>query len=305
MDDIERKGIKIGDTVVIEKAGEIIPQVIAPVLNKRSGHEKKFSMPDRCPACGARVTQSPGEVALRCDNVACPAQLKERLRHFASRQAMDIEGLGEAMVEQLVDNKLVTDYADIYNLKFEDILNLERMAERSAQNLIDGIERSKGQTLARLIYALGIRHVGVHAADVLAGEFDSIENLSIQTTDSLTQINEIGPVMAESIYEFFKRTDTKKILGKLKAAGVKMQEAAGKKRGKLSGKTFVLTGGLEGFSRTQAQDIIKGLGGRVSSSVSKETDFVVLGKEPGSKYEKAKKLGIKILTEEEFRGLTG
>lgn len=303
VDDIERKDIKIGDTVVIEKAGEIIPQVIAPVLNKRTGHEKRFRMPDKCPVCGSKVGQSPGEVAVRCDNVTCPAQQKERLRHFASRQAMDIEGLGVAMVEQLVDNKLVDDYADIYNLKFDDIVSLERMAEKSAQNLLEGIERSKGQTLARLIDAFGIRHVGVHAADVLADEFGSIGDLSEQTLDSLTQINEIGPIMAESICEFFQSPHTKKILEKLKTAGIAMEGKARKKSGKLTGKTFVLTGGLDSFSRTQAQDIIKSFGGRVSSSVSEQTDFVIAGKEPGSKYDKAKKLNVKIITEQEFRKL--
>lgn len=305
LDDIERKDIRIGDTVVIEKAGEIIPQVIAPVLNKRTQKEKKFKMPDQCPACGRKVMQYPGEVAIRCDNLTCPAQQKERLRHFASRQAMDIEGLGEAMVEQLVDNKLVRDYADIYSLKFEDIISLERMAEKSAHNLLEGIELSKKQSLARLIYALGIRHVGIHAADILAAEFGSIENLSRQTPDSLTQINEIGPIMAESIYEFFKRPPTKGILEKLRKAGVTMEEKVRKKAGRFTGKTFVFTGGLEGFSRIEAEDIVKKLGGRVSSSVSKQVDFVVVGAEPGSKYDQARKLGIKTITEAEFKKMVG
>lgn len=305
LDDIERKDIRIGDTVVIEKAGEIIPQVIAPVLNKRTGKEKKFKMPDQCPACGRKPIQYPGEVAIRCDNVACPAQQKERLRHFASRQAMDIEGLGEAMVNQLVDNNLVQDYADIYSLKFEDIIRLERVAEKSAHNLLEGIELSKKQSLAKLIYALGIRHAGVHAADILAAKFGSIENLSRQTPDSLTRINEIGPIMAESIYEFFKRPPTKDILEKLRKAGVTMEEKARKKAGRLTGKTFVFTGGLEGFSRIEAEDIVKKLGGRVFSSVSKQTDFVVAGAEPGSKYDQARKLGIKTITEAEFKKMVG
>ncbi|NQT94920.1 MAG: NAD-dependent DNA ligase LigA [Candidatus Omnitrophica bacterium] len=303
LDDIERKDIKIGDLVVIEKAGEIIPQVIAPVLDKRTGREEKFKMPDKCPACGSKTIQYPGEVAIRCDDISCPAQQKEKLRHFASREAMDIEGLGEAMVEQLVDKGIVSDYADIYNIKFDDVCKLERMAEKSAQNLIDGIERSKSQSLPRVIYALGIRHVGVHAADVLAGEFHSIDNLSKQTIDSLTEINEIGPIMAESIAEFFQRPHTKRILEKLETAGVVMEEKASKKRGKFSGKTFVLTGGLESFSRIEAQDIIKALGGSVSSSISKRTDFVITGKDPGSKYNKAKKLGIKIVSEQDFKNM--
>lgn len=301
VDDIERKDVRIGDTVVIEKAGEIIPQVIAPVLSKRTGSEKRFEMPDKCPACGGEVVQYPGEVALRCENVACPAQQKERLRHFASRQAMDIEGLGEVMVEQLVDIGLVKDYADIYSLKFEDVVKLERMAEKSAQNLLGGIGRSKNQSLARLIYALGIRHIGVHAADILAGEFGSIENLSKQTPEGLAQIDEIGPTMAESIYEFFQRPQTGNILKKLREAGVAMEQKPKKRTGRLAGRTFVFTGGLVGFSRTEAQDIVKNLGGRVSSSVSKQTDFVIAGTDPGSKYDKAKKLGIKTITESEFK----
>ena len=301
LDDIERKDVRIGDTVVIEKAGEIIPQVIAPVLSKRTGKERRFEMPDKCPACGGKVIQYSGEVALRCDNVACPAQQKERLRHFASRQAMDIEGLGEAMVEQLVDNRLVQDYADIYSLKFEDIIKLERVAEKSARNLLAGIERSKNQPLPRLIFALGIRHVGVHAADILAAEFGSIEKLKIQERDSLIQINEVGPIMAESIYEFFQRPHTREILEKLERSGVIMQEEPRKKSGKLSGKTFVFTGGMDGFSRIEAQEIVKNLGGKVSSSVSRQTDFVVAGTDPGSKYDKAKRLGIKTLTGAEFK----
>jgi DNA ligase (NAD+) len=218
---------------------------------------------------------------------------------------MDIEGMGEAIVEQLVDKRLVADYADIYGLKFDDIVKLERMGEKSAKNLLKGIEDSKKQTLSRLIYALGIRHVGVHAADILAQEFASIDNLAKQTPEGLTAIDEIGPVMAESIYEFFSLPQTKKILVKLKDTGVRMEERPKKGSGKLAGKTFVFTGSLEHFSRTEAQDIVKRLGGRVSSSVSKETDFVVRGQEPGSKYTKAKELNINVITEKEFKKMIG
>jgi len=301
IDDIERKDIMIGDMVVIEKAGEIIPQVIAPVLKDRKGREKKFLMPDKCPACGSGTVQSQDEVAIRCDDLSCPAQQKERLRHFASRQAMDIEGLGEAMVEQLVDNKLVSDYSDLYGLRFDDICNLERIAQKSAKNLLDGIERSKKQPLARLIYAFGIRHVGVHAADVLAGEFGSIEKLKEQAADSLTEINAIGPTMAKSIVEFFSNPHTKAMIKKLKNAGILMQEVKKKANGRLAGKIFVLTGSLKSFSRIEAQELIKREGGRISSSVSKQTDFVIAGKDPGSKYSKAKQLGVEILTEAEFK----
>jgi len=301
VDDIERKDIMVGDMVVIEKAGEIIPQVISPVPKERTGKEKRFYMPDKCPACGGVSSQPTGEVAIRCDNIACPAQQKERLKHFVSRQAMDIEGLGEAIVEQLVDKGLVSDYSDIYILQYDDLCALERMAEKSAENLLDAIERSKRQPLSRLIYAFGIRHVGVHAADLLAQEYGSIDNLSAQRADSLSRVNEIGPIMAESIEKFFKRKSTKDIISKLKKAGISMAQRIKKPKGHLSGKTFVLTGTLGNLSRIEAQDAIKRLGGRVSSSVSKKTDFVVAGNDPGSKFDKAKRLNILILSESEFK----
>jgi len=301
IDDIERKDIRIGDTVIIEKAGEIIPQVVEPALAKRKGTEKKFRMPGKCPVCSAKTKQSPGEVAIRCDNVACSAQQKERLKHFASRQAMDIEGLGESLVEQLIESGVVGDYADIYNVKYDDIIGLERMARKSAGNLLDAIERSKTRPLSRLIFGLGIRHVGSRAAEILAQEFNSIENLQNQTLESLSAVDEIGPIMAESICGFFHSSHAKGILGKLKGSGVKMEGPPKKISGKLSGKSFVFTGGLGAFSREDAQDIVKELGGRVSSSVSKKTDFLVAGKDPGSKYDKAKRLNIKILSEEKFK----
>ena len=302
MDDIKRKDIMIGDTVIIEKAGEIIPQVIEPVLSKRTGKEKRFIMPERCPSCGGKTVQYPGEVAIRCDNAICPAQQKERLRHFTSRQGMDITGLGEAVVEQLIDKKLVKDYADIYSLSFDDICKLERMAQKSARNLLSGIERSKDQTLASLIYSLGIRHVGVHAADVLANRFGSIENLSKQDAETLMHTSEIGPIMAESIYEFFQRDVTGVLLRKLELAGLNFANRAGAE-GKLSGKIFVFTGSLDNFSRIQAQDIVKSLGGTIASSISKKIDFVITGKEPGSKANKARELGLNIITEKEFQDL--
>ena len=300
MDDITRKDIMIGDTVIIEKAGEIIPQVIAPVLSKRTGREERFTMPEECPACNAKTVQYPGEVAVRCDNITCPAQAKERLRHFASRQGMDIEGLGEAVVDQLIDKRVVKDCADIYSLKFDDICKLERMAQRSAQNLLDGIERSKNQPLARLIYSLGIRHVGEHAADLLANKFGSIKNLSEQNLEPLISTSEIGPIMAESICEFFRRSSTRNLLKKLESAGLNFKRKTSTE-GKFSGKIFIFTGSLDNFSRTQAQDIIRSLGGTITSSIGKRIDFVIKGKDPGSKLKKAEKLGLKIITEKEFK----
>lgn len=300
-EDIERKDIRVGDIVIIEKAGEIIPKVVEPVLNRRTGSEKKISMPKKCPVCDSDVKKYYGEVAIRCDNVACPAQLKERIKHFASREAMAIDGLGSVIAEHLVDKKLVKDYGDIYFLKINDVINLERMAEKSAGNLIKAIERSKTRSLSKLLFALGIRHIGTRSAEILADEFGSIDRIKVQNRVSLEGIEEIGPIIAESVAEFFTRPQTKNILEKLESAGVKMSEIKDKKISILKGKSFVFTGGLETLSRSKAYDIVKQLGGRVSSSVSKEIDYVVAGSEPGSKYEKAKKLDIKIISEDEFK----
>ena len=300
-EDIERKDVRIGDTVTIEKAGEIIPQIVAPVLGKRSGREKKFHMPDKCPVCGNKVTQYPDEVAIRCDNVSCDAQQKERIKHFASRSAMDIEGLGESIVDLLVENKLVSDIADLYTLKYEEVIKLPRMAAKSVQNLLDAIEKSKKQNLSRLIFALGVRHVGVHAADILSSEFNSIEKLTQQTKESLSDVPEIGPAMAESIHEFFHKPENKKLVDRLKDADIKMTQTKNSDNGKLSGKRVVLTGALSSFSRDEVAQLIKDEGGRVTSSISEAVDFVIVGENPGSKYDKAKKLGIKLINEEEFK----
>lgn len=300
-DEIRRKDIMIGDTVILEKAGEIIPQVVEVVKSKRTGKERKFVMPTKCPVCKSPTKRVRGEVAVRCENVFCPAQVKERLIHFTSRSAMDIEGLGEAMVEQLVDNKLVHDYGDVYYLKIDKVRSLERMGDKSTQNLIDAIQKSKNNPLARLIYAFGIRHVGVHAADILTRTFSSIDELSKQSVEDLTKIHEVGPIMAQSIYEFFQNPTTKKVLEKLKKGGVKFGE---KRRApvsaKFAGKTFVFTGKLKGYTRTEAEELVRNLGGAASSSVSKKTDFVVVGENPASKYDKAKALGVKIIDEKGF-----
>ena len=300
-DEVERKDVRVGDTVIIEKAGEIIPQVVEIVKSRRTGKEKKFEMPKRCPACEAPTKREEGEVAFRCENVFCPAQLKENLIHFASRGAMDIEGLGEAMVDQLVDKKLVKDYGDIYYLKFEQLRALERMGDKSARNLVDAIEKSKGNRLNRLIYGLGIRHVGEHIADLLAKRFHSISKLSEQAHEDLTGVQEIGTVVAESIRDFFGNPVSKKVLERLARAGVKMEdEAPVGSSSKLEGRSFVFTGELKDYSRTGAEQLVRDLGGNASSSVGKKTDFVVAGENPGSKYEKAKKLGVKIIDEKEF-----
>ncbi|MFH1854034.1 MAG: NAD-dependent DNA ligase LigA [Candidatus Omnitrophota bacterium] len=301
-DEVARKDIRIGDHVIIEKAGEIIPQVVEAVKSKRTGREKKFSMPGKCPVCGSMLQGVEGEVAIRCENLACPAQLKERIRHFASRQAMDIEGMGEAIVTQLVDKKLVEDYGDIYYLKKTDLAGLERMADKSASNLIQAIEKSKSNTLNRLVFGLGIRHAGVRAAWILSVRFGSLDKIASAEIGEFESINEIGPVMAESIYNFFRTKENKKVIEKLKKAGVDTEYRRQRTEDRaLEGKTFVITGTLESFSRQDIEELIRQNGGNASSSMSKKTDYLVLGKEPGSKYDKAKKLGVKIINEEEFR----
>ena len=303
-DEIGRKDVKIGDHVLVEKAGEIIPQIAEVVKNKRNGSEKEFFMPKRCPACGSAVKKLKNEVALRCENMSCPAQLKERIRHFASKEAMDIEGMGEAIVAQLVNKQMVKSYGDIYILKHKELANLERMADKSAANLISAIEKSKSNSFNRLVYGLGIRHVGVRSAWILASRFKSLERLANSGIEELQSINEIGPVMAESIFNFFRTEENKKVIEKLRYNGVNMEEKVPSLKSKnLEGKTFVVTGSLESFSRNEIEELIRKRGGNASSSVSKNTDYVIAGKDPGSKFEKAKESGVKIINESEFKKL--
>lgn len=303
-EEIERLGVKIGDKVYVEKSGEIIPKVLSVATEKRTGKEKAFIVPNKCPACGAKLVKLAEEVVLRCENAGCPAQIKEAILHFASRNAMDIENMGQAVVNQLVDKGLVRDYGDIYSLKQEEIKSLDRMAEKSAKNLIDAIERSKTNELSRLIYGLGIRHVGENSAWVLAEHFGSIDKLKSAGSNDLTKINEIGPVMAESILAFFSSMENLKILEKLGRAlhGIKRNERKAQ-QGKLSGKSIVVTGTLKSYSRSEIEGIIRKLGGNPSSSVSKNTDYLVCGEDAGSKLDKAKNLGIKIIKEEDFKKL--
>ncbi|MDD5504229.1 MAG: NAD-dependent DNA ligase LigA [Candidatus Omnitrophica bacterium] len=301
MDEIRRKDIMIGDNVIIEKAGEIIPQVVCSLPDDRTGSERYFAPPSICPSCGLAVSRHGQEVALRCTNPRCPAQLKERLAHFTSRSGMDIRGLGDALINQLVDRGMVGDYADIYCLGLDDILKLERLAEKSANNLLDSIKRSKTRPFSRLIYSLGIRHVGIHAANILSLKFDSIEKLKAQPAEILADIDAIGPVMAESIVDFFSQPDTDTIINKLKGYGVILSRQSALPQGVLSGKTFVFTGTLKDFSRIQAQDAVRSLGGIISESVGKKTDYLVCGKDPGSKQALARDLGIAIIDEDEFK----
>jgi DNA ligase (NAD+) len=304
MDEIERLGLQIGDTVLIERAGEVIPHVLRVV--KEGKNRKPFRMPKHCPECGSTIHHVEGEVAYRCVNAACPAKRKESLLHFAGRHAMNIDGLGDKIVDQLVDKGLVKDVADLYSLKMEDLAALERMAEKSAQNLLDEIAASKKNSLERLIYALGIQFVGERTGQLLAEHFSSLEELAAAKEEELEEVPEVGPKVAASIAEFFSEPANLKLIKKLHKAGVHpTAEKRVVKSQKLAGKSFVFTGGLANRSREEAGEIVQQNSGKVSGSVSKKTDYVVVGTDPVSKYDKAKELGVTILTEPEFEKLLG
>jgi DNA ligase (NAD+) len=305
-DEVRKKDIRVGDTVVIQRAGDVIPEVVKVIETKRTGREKPFIMPDLCPVCGSKVERPEGEAVHRCTGLACPAQIKEHLAHFASKGAMDIDGLGYKFLEQMVDKGIIRDQADLYFLTKEDLLKMDRMGDKLAQNLLDAIAKSRTPSLANLIFALGIRNVGEHLATVLARNFKSIDTLAEQNLEALTQVHEIGPIVAESLYNFFHNAKNLEVLKKLKQGGVLFPEEQTEiNETLLTGKAFVLTGGLDSMTRDQARKIIETFGGRVSSSVSKKTDFVVAGKDPGSKYTEAQRLGVKTLSEDEFRKMIG
>ncbi len=316
-DDIRRKDIREGDTVIIQRAGDVIPQIIGPVVGKRTGREKQFSLLKNlydsnkkrpaCPVCGAEVVKPEGEVMYYCPNAACPAQVQQRLEHFASRGAMDIRGIGEQMSAILFREGLVGDFADVYYLKGkrDELLALERMAEKSVDNILGAISRSKKRPLSRLIYALGIRHVGGETAQLLADEFPSLERLADASREKLTAISSIGPKIADSIVAFFSSEGNRKIIKKLKAAGVLPEEEIRPRGLPLTGQEFVITGRLDGFSRQEAEARIKALGGTAKSDVTGRTTYLVVGADPGSKLARARALGIKQLTEEGLLRLLG
>jgi len=304
-DELRRKDVRIGDTVVVERAGDVIPEVVSVIKSKRTGTEKEFRMPDRCPVCGAEVMKE-GPI-VRCIGVSCVAQLKERIKHFASLRALNIEGLGEKVIEQLVDRKMVSDATDLFFLTKSDLLKLERMGDKLAQNILDALEKSKHTTFFRLIHALGIRHVGEHTASLLADKFRDLESLRNAGYDDLISIPEVGPEVAKSILLFFEQGSTKELLDKLERAGVSYEkkevgvaeEAVSKV---LEGETFVFTGRIA-MPREEAKGIVERLGGKAASSVSKRTDYVVAGEEAGSKLDTAVRLGVKIIDEAVFMRL--
>jgi len=302
MDEVERLGVHAGDTVLVERAGEVIPHVLKVV--KHGAEEKAFEMPAECPVCGTRIHKAEDEVAYRCVNVSCPARRIESLLHFASRHAMNIEGLGEKLALQLVEKRLVKDSADLYKLDLDTLASLERMADKSAQNLLDEIAASKKNSLARLVFALGIRFVGERTAQLLAAHFGSMEEMAGASTEKLMEVGEVGPKVAEGVAEFFSEAANRKLIARLREAGVNMkEERAEPKDTNFAGMTFVFTGTLDGRSREDAEALVASHGGKAGSSVSKKTSYVVAGSDPGSKFDKAKALGVPILDEAGFEKL--
>lgn len=299
-DFIKEKDIRIGDTVVLRKAGEIIPEVVSVKAHKPDS--KPYQMPEHCPSCGSKVQREPGEAALRCDNTQCPAQLLRHLIHFVSRDAMDMEGLGPAVLEQLVAHQLVSSPVDLYSLNKEALVDLERMGEKSAENLLNAVEKSKGNDFYRFIYALGIRHIGLRAAKLLTQRFPTIDQILKATPEEIAAIDGFGQIMAESAAYYFSLPETRKLIDSFRTKGVNLEsfEKEESKDLRFSGKTFVLTGALPTYTRAEAGKMIEDRGGKVSSSVSKKTSFVLAGEEVGSKLTKAQKLGVPIISEEEF-----
>lgn len=304
-DEIIKKDIRIGDTVVIQRAGDVIPEVVNVVSSKRTGSEKEFHMPHKCPECGSEVVRPEGEVAHRCVNLACPAQLKEHIRHFSSHGGLDIEGLGEKVSAQLFDSGLIQDPADLYFLTKEKLLGLDRHGEKSAQNLIESIGRAKSPSLDRFIYALGIRHVGEHTAKLLSAHFGSMDNLMKAKVEDLTAINEIGPEIAQSTIDFFHEPKNKAVMSKFFKAGVEPQKKVSTANALLQGKSFVFTGTLANMPRNTAKEIVESLGGSIHSNTTAKTTYVVAGSDPGSKLDKANSLSITVLNEKEFLKLIG
>ncbi|HET9315435.1 MAG TPA: NAD-dependent DNA ligase LigA [Vicinamibacteria bacterium] len=305
-EEVARKDVREGDTVLIERGGDVIPKVVQVIESKRPADAQPWTPPETCPVCGSPAIKAEGEVDRRCPNASCPAQVEERLKHYARREAMDIEGLGDALVRQLMEKDLVRDFAGLYRLTRDDLVGLERMAEKSAGNLLAQIEASKGRELSRLLFGLGIRFVGDRAASLLARHFRTADALAAAEAEAIEAIPGIGPVVAQSVHDWFADAHNRDLLTALRAAGLRMEEtAAAPTSDALAGKSFVLTGGLDTMSREEARSAIETRGGRVATSVSKKTDYVVVGQDPGSKLDKAKELGVTCLDETQFRELLG
>ncbi len=302
-DELKRKDIRIGDRVLVERSGDVIPQVVKSISEKRTGEEKARAIPRKCPVCGSDLIRTLDEVAVRCPNKQCPARLKWRIEYFASRDAMDIDHLGGQTIDKLIEKGLIDTIADVYSLTEKDLLSLEGFKEKSVKNLLDSIEKSKQQGLARLIYGLGIRHVGKYASQLLATQYSSIDELAKKTAEEFIQIHGLGEKTAEAIATFFATEENIELINKLKDIGIRTKET--KKEGILSGKKFVFTGGLTSLSRPDASDLVMKNGGMVASAIGKDIDYVVVGTDPGSKYEKAKKLGLTIIDENEFKKIVG
>ncbi len=302
-DEVRRKDLRVGDHVLIERAGEVIPQVVKPIIEKRTGSEKEFRMPGSCPVCGSKAVREEGEAIRRCVNASCPAQVKERLRHFCSRDAMDIEGVGPALVDLLVEGGLVNDVADLYDLTKEVLLGLEGIAERSSQNIMRAIRGSTDREFPRVLFALGIRHVGRTTANDLADAFGGMEGLMSASKEELSKVEGVGDVVAGAIRNFFENPSNRKLVDRLREAGLSMRSAP-RSKGPLAGKLFLFTGELDSMARSEAEETVQRLGGKVSSSVTKSTDFVVVGRDPGSKLEKARKMGKTVLDEAAFLRMT-
>jgi len=302
-DELKRKDIRIDDMVLVERSGDVIPQVVKSIIEKRTGEEKARVIPRKCPVCGSDVIRTLDEVAVRCPNKQCPARLKWRIEYFASRDAMDIDHLGGQTIDKLIEKGLVDTIADLYVLTEKDLLSLEGFKEKSVKNLLDSIEKSKQQGLARLIYGLGLRHVGKYASQLLAAQYHSIDELAKKTAEELTQIHGLGQKTAEAIATFFATEENIELINKLKDIGIRTKET--KKEGRLTGKKFVFTGTLPSMSRPDASDFVMKNGGIVASAIGKDIDYVVVGTDPGSKYEKAKKLGLTIIDENEFKNVVG
>ena len=299
-DEIDKKDVRVGDTVLVQRAGDVIPEVVKVMEEERTGNEKKYKFPAHCPVCGTTVSQPPGEAVARCPNISCPARLKESIKHFSSKQALDIEGLGDKIVETLVDRGMINSIVELYQLEKEDFLQLEGFAEKSAQNMIDALEKSKRTSLDRLLYGLGIRHVGQHLAKVLAGHYADIASLSEAFEGQLVLIPEIGPEVAANIRDFFTRAENLNVIGELEQLGIRYEKREEVGEGKLKGMSFVFTGELDHFTRDEAKRLVEKEGARVLSSVSRRTHYVVAGKNPGSKVDKARAYGVQIMSEDEF-----